>query len=108
LDQAVRDNPGMERMGLVMSMLLLGGCASKSEPAQYAPPASSHEIRNPRAAGAEKRTAKELFDIATRSALENRRRDDFDLPLAIQVDVPEVPPEIRNPSPPIKEQPKQP
>jgi hypothetical protein len=113
LRSALLDKPAVAPVGtgrlsitLSMSMVLLGGCTPCGEPSQYAPPASSHEIRNPRAAGTETRSAKELFEIATRGALEHRRRDDFDLPLTIQVDVPEVPPEIQRPSPPIKEQPK--
>jgi hypothetical protein len=34
------------------------------------------------------------------------RVDQFNLPLEIQVETPEVPPEIQGPSPPIKEEPK--
>ncbi len=34
--------------------------------------------------------------------------DDFGLPLVIDLKAPEVPKEIRGPSPPIKEEPKQP
>jgi hypothetical protein len=38
----------------------------------------------------------------------HRLFDDFQLPLVIVLDVPEVPPEIQGPSPPIKDQPKPP
>jgi hypothetical protein len=37
-----------------------------------------------------------------------RNTDDFGLPLVIVIDVPETPPEIRGPSPPIQEKPRKP
>ena len=76
---AIADNHGMGRRWLliVTTVLMLEGCSPSDAPP---PPAAS-------------------------AADEQGDYDDFHLPLVIQMDVPETPPEIQKPSPPINGQP---
>jgi hypothetical protein len=121
LDRRIGDNPGMRRRGLplVMIVVLVAGCAGKDEPQPRAanppPSASPATVRTPiakRQADGERRESKIGKPQAENGKLPAGQtgysHDQFDLPLVIHVDVPEVPPEIEKPSPPIKEKPEQP
>jgi hypothetical protein len=79
LGRPIRDNHDMNCRLLPMATLvvLLGGCPLKSEPPPPSAPASSESLTH----------------------------DSFDLPLIIHIEVPETPPEIEGPSPPIEETP---
>jgi hypothetical protein len=70
----------MGRLGLPVAVvvLLLGGCTPKSEPPRRASPASSAEVKKPSPVV----------------------HDDFNLPLVIQIETPEAPPEIQGSSQP--------
>ena len=72
---------GTRWMPVIGVALLLGGCAPQKEP----PPAAT--------------TAKTVDEPGSRLT------DDFGLPLVFTIEVPEVPPELQGPSPPIKEEP---
>ena len=39
-------------------------------------------------------------------SVSDTKRDEFNLPLVIHIDVPDVPPEIEKPSPPMSEEPE--
>jgi hypothetical protein len=95
---------------LVMTALLLSGCAPKiAKPqAETAKPQAETakpqaEAAKPQAMPAEKFTQK---PAAKQPA--NRVYDDFKLPLVIEMDAPEVPSEIQTPSAPIKQKPEPP
>lgn len=87
------DNRRMRQFWLpaVTIVLLLGGCSPKRELPRPAPSDSSAKLEVP----------------AGNSNI-NRKFDDFNLPLVIEIVLPEVPPEIQGPSPPIQEEPKPP
>jgi hypothetical protein len=92
LGRAIDDNRGMGRLWLPLAIvgLLITGCASKSEPSAPAPGGSTSATEQP----------------AGTNEPAHRWRDDFNLPLVIEIAVPDVPPEIQKPSPPIKEEAK--
>ena len=98
----IRDNRGMGRLcvALAIVMLLLGGCspaAKPSHPTTASPPAP---VPGPSPAVAEKPATKPGKAAAGQPP---RLRDDFSLPLVIQLNSPPVPPGIQKPSPPIQE-----
>jgi len=71
------------------------------------PSAASSDVKIRQPITAAKPAAKTAKKSAARPATP-RLWDDFGLPLVIEIPVPEVPPEIRKPSPPIQAQPKLP
>jgi hypothetical protein len=87
-------NCGMQYRWLALALVLLlpAGCAPKDAPPSLpstpsAPPAAKNLLPD----AAEKPAASPLVD-------------GFGLPLVISIEVPEVPPEIQGPSPPIKKE----
>jgi hypothetical protein len=99
----IRDNRGMGRLCLVfaVAMLLANGCSPPSASSQSTTVSSSPSLApNPRPAAAEK-PAKPAGKAAARQPAP--LRDEFGLPLVIQLNPPPVPPEIQKPSPPIQE-----
>jgi hypothetical protein len=78
---------------------------AKTPPPRSAVSPSDVRIRPPVTAA--KPAAKPPQKAAARQPA-RRLWDDFDLPLVIELQVPEAPPEIRKPSPPIQAQPKLP
>ena len=84
--------------------------AASSPDAKTPPPrsaASPSDVKERQPITAAKSAAKTAKKSAARPAAP-RLWDDFGLPLVIEIPVPEVPPEIRKPSPPIQAQPKLP
>ncbi len=98
------DNRGMGHLCLVLAILmpLLSACVPQREPSHPTTAVSSSHAPSPRLAAAEKPAAK------AKAPQPPRLRDDFNLPLVIKMEVPETPPEIRKPSPPIQEPTKSP
>jgi hypothetical protein len=96
--------PGLSALVVVV---LFGGCAPAAEPAHPATtaPSSSAEKHFP---AWRNRPFKPPREMAAKDPSPPRLRDDFDLPLVIRIDAPEVPPEIEKKSPPIQEQSKSP
>jgi hypothetical protein len=72
--------------------------ASAQTPVAKTPPAKTAPPKTPPAKSAPAKTPQ-------KGAAE-RTTDDFGLPLVIVLDVPETPPEISRPSPPIREEPR--
>jgi hypothetical protein len=114
----------MGRLWLLVTILvlpLLVGCstsqgdaplpaAAVSPPDAKTPPprsAASSDVKKSLPVTAAKPAAKPPQKAAARQPA-RRLWDDFDLPLVIELQVPEAPPEIRKPSPPIQAQPKLP
>jgi len=87
------------------AVLGLAGCAAQSEPPEAPPAKSSAPAGQRPPAMAAKPGAQPAVPAAGKRPAP-RLRDDFDLPLVIEIHPPEVPPEIQKPSPPIKEEPK--
>ncbi len=86
LGHVIGDNRGMGRLWLPLAIgvLLQSGCAPRSEPPPPAPSVSTPVVEKPPPSP----------------------RDEFNLPLVIYMETPETPPEIQNPSPPIRQTPE--
>ena len=86
----------MKRPGLpaMIVVVLLGGCTPASEPPRPTSQAPSFDAKKSLPIAAESLVAKQSA---------HRVLDDFNLPLVIDMEVPETPPEIQKPSVPIKE-----
>jgi hypothetical protein len=96
----IEHNRGMKRLWLSMAtvVLLPSGCTPGSKPSR---PTSS----------AEKPPAESAANLQAKSPEKqpvHRRVDEFNLPLEIEMEAPEAPPDVQKPSPPIKEQPNSP
>jgi len=117
----------MKRLGLLLAMVvaLVGGCARTDEPSPppaappFAAPPADRQIAKPPAQAAKpqagaamqpqaNRAERQANDAKLPAGQPGQSHDQFGLPLAIHVDAPEVPLEIKGPSPPIKEEPKPP
>ena len=88
-----------------VAIVLWGGCAPEG-----APPAPANSISTPPSVAEKKPvvvTAKKPVSDPDKQSVEEspsvRTTDDFGLPLVIVIKVPEVPAEIRGPSPPIRD-----
>ena len=96
-----------------MSLVLWGGCASETVPTPASTP-SSDDLGNSASNQLDKwpisvTVRKPVVDIDEQSPEKSasvRTMDDFGLPLVIVLKAPEVPEQIRGPSPPIKEEAK--
>jgi hypothetical protein len=89
---------------LAILMPLLSSCTPRSEPRGPTAVSSSH-VKSLRPVAAEKPVTLPAGKAVTKQP---HLRDDFNLPLVIKMEVPEAPPEIQKPSPPIQEPPKSP
>jgi hypothetical protein len=108
----------MRRRGLPLAMVvvLMGGCVRTGDPparANAAPPSACPvgNIAKPQTDSTKSQVEKgkqhaEFGRLPAGQA--GQSHDEFDLPLVIHVETPEVPPEIKNPSPPIQERPEPP
>jgi hypothetical protein len=108
----------MKRLWLPLTIVLLlpSGCARKAEP----PPATvDRPIAKPQAKTAKSQAeiakppteiAKPRTEIAKPPTEQPAHRlvDEFNLPLVFHIETPEVPPEIRNPSPAFEPKPEPP
>jgi hypothetical protein len=116
LGHAIGDNRGMKRLSLVMLVVLAGGCAPQDEPLPTAPPFSPHDAKKlvvkPQAENAKlqaenaKLRAENVKLQAENAKQQAKTVDEFNLPLVIQIETPEVPPEIQKVSPPIEQKPE--
>ena len=86
-------------------MVLLGGC----RPQCSSPPSSAPTVTtaNKPPLNSAPVSIRDLTNSATAVSI-GRLTDDFNLPLVIDIEKMEVPPEIQGPSPPIKEEPASP
>jgi hypothetical protein len=125
LGHAIRDNRDMGRLWLPLAIVVVlpGGCAPESFPPRPASPVSSSDVQKPLPTAVERPVAKfpakppeklvvKPFEKSAEKQAESqpahRLLDDFNLPLVIHMEAPEVPPEIENPSPPIQQKPESP
>jgi hypothetical protein len=86
--------------------LLLSGCLPQSKPSGPPTAISSSHAKGPRPGASEKPVATPARKVLSQQP--PRLRDDFNLPLVIEMEAPEAPPEIAKRSPPIHEPKKSP
>jgi hypothetical protein len=88
----------MERLWLPVAMVLLAavGCVTDEEPQ---PPRCA---RSPSNAASAKPQSQITGQIGAHQVNLKHPFDEFKLPLVIRMDAPEVPPEIKRPSPPVE------
>jgi len=90
-------------LSLTIVVVLLGGCASDSVPPS--PVNSPPAVKKPSQTAAERPAAQPARWPGEKPA-NPPKVDAFGLPLVIVVEMPEVPKEIRGPSPPIHDEPR--
>lgn len=99
-----------------MTVVLLGGCLSEQalppSPAIHPPETAERVPTQPKNAEQDssvrsvRKPDAPADDRPAKAPAPARETDDFGLPLVIVMEAPEVPAEIRGPSPPIKEEPE--
>jgi hypothetical protein len=100
-------------LSVVLVLALAYGCSTADErpPVRKSPPAAkSVDAAAKRAVYGDGTLAEALAQAQKTGGMQpkNQKVDKFGLPLMIELDAPDVPPEIRNPSPPAKQERRQP
>jgi hypothetical protein len=96
---------------LVLALVYGCSCTEERQPVRKSPSAAkSLDTAAKRAAYGEGTLAEALAQAEKTGNVEPKdlKTDRFGLPLVIEMDAPEVPAEIRGPSPPVKQEPSQP